>query len=122
MDECDIFREQLATTYPSKGHLWDPRPKESNRPVDVGDVGFIRMGKFHRLFNILRSADEQSGVKLPEHYEQFVPKSQDHIDHGFLTSGHYCSAGISVDHRSGIYASRYLVCDLQSIVLSLTTS
>jgi len=107
MDECDIFREQLATTYPSKGHaLWDPRPKESNRPVDVGDVGFIRMGKFHRLFNILRSADEQSGVKLPEHYEQFVPKSQDHIDHGFLNCGHYCSAGISVDHRSGIHASR----------------
>jgi hypothetical protein len=48
MADYDIFREQLAIKYPSYGHaLWEPSPRRPDRPVQVGDVGFIRRGKFH---------------------------------------------------------------------------
>ncbi|KAH9994873.1 ankyrin repeat-containing domain protein [Russula vinacea] len=47
MADYDIFREQLAIKYPSYGHaLWEPSPRRPDRPVQVGDVGFIRRGKF----------------------------------------------------------------------------
>jgi len=40
MDECNIFREQLAITYPSKGHaLWDPGIK--HRTMLCGLVGLV---------------------------------------------------------------------------------
>ena len=53
MADCDIFREQLAIKYPSYGlALWEPSPRYPDKPVQVGDVGFIRKGKFHRLFNV----------------------------------------------------------------------
>ena len=48
----DIFHQQLAVTFPAYGHaLWGPRPGEFYPTVEVGDVGFIREGKFHRHFN-----------------------------------------------------------------------
>jgi hypothetical protein len=59
MADYDIFRERLGNMFPKYGHaLWDPRPWKSDRPVKVGDVGFIRMGKFHYLFNVLCPKDE----------------------------------------------------------------
>jgi hypothetical protein len=59
VDEYDIFREQLAIKYPSYGHgLWEPSPWKPDRPVAVGDVGFIRKGRFHNLFNAMRPAED----------------------------------------------------------------
>jgi hypothetical protein len=56
-----IFREQLAIKYPEFGHaLWEPSPRRPDRPVEVGDVGFMRRGKFHRLFIALLLADNPS--------------------------------------------------------------
>ncbi|SRR5216683_6222471 len=97
MADYDIFREQLGIRYPAYGHaLWDPSPNNPARPVEVGDVGFIRMGKFHRLFNALLPADDKSqDLGVPEYYEQLVPNLKDrHISKGSLSCNHYCSAGV----------------------------
>ncbi len=105
MADYDIFREQLSIRYSSYGHaLWEPSPSKPNDPIKVGDVGYIHRGRFHRLFNALLSAKDQSNV--PEHYEQLTPKSSDHIIKGSLSSDHYFSAGISVEREPDIYASR----------------
>jgi hypothetical protein len=97
MAHCDIYRERLATTYPLFGHaLWEPSA------VEIGDVGYVRQGKFHRLFNALLSAGHPShhGIPLPEHHEPLIPNVADHIDRGSLKKDHYCSVGVTVDAES----------------------
>ena len=101
--DFNIFREQLSIKYSTYGHaLWEPSPAKENDPVKIGDVGFIRSGKFHRLFNALLSAEVQTNV--PEHYEQLVPKLSNHISRGTLSSNHYCSDGINVELESDVHA------------------
>ena len=47
--QYDTYREELGKAYPLFGYaLWDPDPGEDPH-VEVGDVGFTREGKFHRL-------------------------------------------------------------------------
>jgi len=100
----DVFREQLAIKFPACGHaLWDPSPPEPNRPVKVGDVGFIRKGKFHCLFNVLHPQAEQSSV--PTDHEQLVPGSSNHITQETLSCGNYCSVGVGVQNELGTYSS-----------------
>lgn len=82
----------------------DSSPSKPNDPVKVGDVGYIRSGRFHRFFNALLSAEDQTNV--PESHEQLIPKSSDHIIKGSLSSDHYCSTGISVEHEPDFHASR----------------
>lgn len=107
MDGCDIFRDQLATTYPRDGHaLWDPSPMSPDRPVVVGDVGFIRWGTFHRLFNALLPADDSSHeLGLPEGYKplQVAPRLTDHINRRRFSSGNYCSGEIRVGTAPAYY-------------------
>ncbi|KAH8993659.1 hypothetical protein EDB83DRAFT_2211367, partial [Lactarius deliciosus] len=55
------------------GHaLWDPDPGNLYPAVEVGDVGYIHEGKFHRLFNVLLPAEDESHADfgVPENYEQ----------------------------------------------------
>lgn len=105
MAEFNIFREQLSIKYSSYGHaLWEPSPPKPNIPIKVGDVGFIRTGRFHRLFNALLSAEDQPNV--PEHYEQLIPRLSEHISKSTLSSNHYCSDGINVEVESNFHASR----------------
>jgi hypothetical protein len=101
MADYDIFREQLAIKYPSYGHaLWEP-----DRPVQVGDVGFIRRGKFHRLFNALLPADHPSHERgVPEYHEPLVPTLLDHLDTGSLGCNDYCSTGVSIEPDPGYNA------------------
>jgi len=99
MAHYDIFREQLETRYPAYGHaLWEPRPGSLYSPVEVGDVGYIREGAFHRLFNALLAADHPSHGKfgVPEYHVPLVPTPPDHINIGTLNPTHYCSHGITV--------------------------
>ena len=57
----ETFREKLAIKYPTFGYaLWEPGSRGRYHAVQVGDVGFIREGYFHRLFNILHP-DSASG-------------------------------------------------------------
>ena len=109
MADCDIFREQLAIKYPLYGHaLWEPSPRDPDKPVQVGDVGFIRKGKFHRLFNALLPANDPShGRGVPEYHEPLIPNLSDHLDGGSLDRNHYCSPGVCVEPDPG-YHSRYL--------------
>ncbi|KZT65354.1 hypothetical protein DAEQUDRAFT_530732 [Daedalea quercina L-15889] len=74
----DTYAEQLM----DQGHgypLWDPEPT-GNGEVEIGDVGFIRRGRFHRLFSARYTADhplnETWGVP-----DDFVPL---HIANGFI--------------------------------------
>ncbi|KAH9163724.1 hypothetical protein EDB89DRAFT_1859852 [Lactarius sanguifluus] len=93
----DTFREELAKAYPAFGHaLWEPNPGEYP-PVEVGDVGFVRQGKFHRLFNALYSEDHPSNQRfgVPEDHEQLQP-TPNHIDRGTLNPNTFYSYGVSV--------------------------
>ncbi|KAH8998264.1 hypothetical protein EDB86DRAFT_825160 [Lactarius hatsudake] len=101
MAHYDTFREQLAIAHPAFGHaLWDPSPEALYPSVQVGDVGFIRNGKFHRLFNALLSADDPSHERrgAPHDHEplRLQVRSQDHIDHGILGPNDFYSYGVNV--------------------------
>ena len=101
----DIFREQPAIRDPSYGHaLWEPSPWKQDRPVQVGDVGFIRNGRFHSLFNVLRPAEGQSN--LPDCYEQLCTKFSDHLSNSSLDTSHYSSAEINLGPEPGFHDSR----------------
>jgi hypothetical protein len=105
MADYDIFRERLGNMFPKYGHaLWDPSPWKSDS-VKVGDVGFIRMGKFHCLFNALCPEDGRS--KVPEGYEPLVITSSPHITQRQLNSGQYCSHGIMVDIEQDMHLAKY---------------
>lgn len=76
----DIYREELRKAYPYLGHaLWQPGPGHCP-PVEVGDVGFVRTGRFHRLFNVLLPGDHPSHtLGVPENYEQLQLHYTTHI-------------------------------------------
>ena len=103
MADYDIFREQLAIKYPVYGHaLWEPSPRDPDKPAQVGDVGFVRRGKFHRLFNALLPADHPSHEHgVPDYYEPLVPNLSYHLDRSSLADNHYCSAGVVVEPDTG---------------------
>jgi len=114
MAHYDIFREQLAIKYPAYGHaLWDPNPGVLYSPVEVGDVGYVRDGKFHRLFNALLPADHPSQkFGAPESHEPifsvYNPSGQ--TDIGTLKPNHYYSHGINVvDTESDVRALKVVV-------------
>ena len=106
MADYDIFREQLAIKYPSYGHaLWGPTPRSPYRPVQVGDVGFILRGKFHRLFSALLPADDPSHeFGAPEYHQPLTPSLLNHLDTDSLDRNNYCSAGVSVESDPGYCA------------------
>ena len=106
MADYDIFREQLAIRYPTYGHaLWGPGPRNPDQPVQVGDVGFIRRGKFYRFFNALLPADDPSHQELgvPEYHEPLVPHLSNHIGTDTLDRNNYYSAGVSVEPDTGYW-------------------
>jgi hypothetical protein len=107
MAHYDVFREQLAIKYPAFSHaLWDPTPRNPDRPVQVGDVGFIRKGKFYRLFNALLPADDQSHeLGMPEYHEPLVPSLLEHVVKGTRSSNNYCSARVSMEAGPGHYST-----------------
>ena len=95
----DTFRAQLGITHPSFGHaLWEPDPGEDFPPVEVGDVGFIRQGKFHRLFSALLPEDHPSHATfhVPENHEILQLSMSNHIDRGTLHPNNFCSYGVNV--------------------------
>ncbi len=108
MADCDIFREQLAIKYPRYGHaLWEPSPRYPDKPVQVGDVGFIHEGKFYRLFNaLLPENDPSHECGVPKNHEQLVPNPNlsDHIEKRSLARNHYCSAEVSVEPDQGYHS------------------
>ncbi|KAI9430012.1 hypothetical protein BJY52DRAFT_94949 [Lactarius psammicola] len=99
MAHYDTFRDQLAIAHPAFGYaLWEPDPGEQSSPVEVGDVGYIRQGKFYRIFNALLPANHPSHESLgvPEDHEQLRPRMQDHINRGTLSPNTFYSYGVTV--------------------------
>lgn len=97
MRHYDTFRLQLGIAHPDFGHaLWDTSSGEQYPPVQVGDVGFVRQGKFHRLFNVLYSENHPCNQKfgVPEDHER-LPPVPNHIDSGTLYPAHFCSYGVT---------------------------
>ena len=103
MADYEIFREQLAIKYPSYGHaLWGPSPSNPDKPVQVGDVGFIRRGNFHRLFNALLPADDPfQERRVPEYHEPLVPNWSDHLHKESIDCNNYCSDEVGVECDPG---------------------
>ncbi|KAI9512555.1 hypothetical protein F5148DRAFT_852942 [Russula earlei] len=101
-----IFREELALKYSSYGHaLWKPSPEGRYPAVEVGDVGFIHEGYFHRLFNILLPRDDPSHPDgVPPGHEQLKLNINSPTNYtGTLQPNHLRSNGVSdtsdVDRR-----------------------
>lgn len=107
MAEYDIFREQLAIRCPAFGPaLWDPEPTNPGTPVQIGDVGFIRRGKFLRLFNAMKPADDPSQeFGVPEYHEPLSPKVLKYVEKT-RDPVNYCSAGVRVEAVPGYYSNR----------------
>jgi len=95
--DYDIFREELAIKYPSYGHaLWDPSPGGRYTSVEIGDVGFIREGYFHRLFNILLPEDHPSHRDgVPSHHEPLVLRMRFPTNTGTLQPNNFRSNAVS---------------------------
>jgi hypothetical protein len=117
MAHHNIFREELAISYPGYGFaLWEPGPGGQYDAVEVGDVGFIRKGYFQRLFNVLHPRDHPSHrnpALVPEDHEQLRPIAG-HIVRGEIRAGcgqisnHFCSKHVTLVSRGlGASASRY---------------
>ncbi|KAI0285880.1 hypothetical protein BGY98DRAFT_244928 [Russula aff. rugulosa BPL654] len=99
MAHYDIFREELAQKFHAYGHaLWEPSPGELYGPVAIGDVGYIRRGKFHRIFNVLLPEDHptHANFRTPEYHEPLQLKMENHIDTGILSPNDFCSAEVRV--------------------------
>jgi len=95
--EYDIFREKLVLKYPIYGHaLWQPSPA-----VEIGDVGFIREGHFHHLFNVLPSkANGPDRGSVPPHHKPFKIGNSESppTRSSTLQSNHFCSRGVSMGY------------------------
>jgi hypothetical protein len=98
----DTYREELGQKYPGFGYaLWEPDPGDENPQVKVGDVGFIRQGRFHRLFNALLPANHESHERfgVPEAHEPLRLTVTNHTSRGVLKPNTFHSHGVNV--RSG---------------------
>ncbi|KAH9977321.1 hypothetical protein BGW80DRAFT_846441 [Lactifluus volemus] len=104
----DIFRDELGLKHPAYGHaLWEPDPGGLYNSVEVGDVGFIRGGRFHRLFNALLPRNHPfQNFGVPEHYERLELHIQQHICTSILNPNDIYSKGIKVESGGlGLLAS-----------------
>ncbi|KAI0284831.1 hypothetical protein BC826DRAFT_973171, partial [Russula brevipes] len=108
MAHYDIFRQELSTRHPGHGYaLWEPSPGALYPPVEIGDVGFIRRGRFHRLFNALLPADHPShqNFGVPEYHEPLKLNMPQHIDTGTLSPQNFCSREVMVTSGGqGVFA------------------
>ena len=121
MAHYDIFRGQLAITYPGYGHaLWEPSP--GDHVVGVGDVGYIYEGRFIRLFNILLPADDPSHETfgVPDDHKLFKPKVSKHIIPGILPPDNFCSAGVALESDYNQFATRLSQCTIQDLLLTFS--
>ncbi|KAI9454396.1 hypothetical protein BJY52DRAFT_729526 [Lactarius psammicola] len=107
MAHYDIFRHHLSIKYSAYGHaLWEPNPGILYPAVEVGDVGYICKGKFHRLFNVLLPANHPShrSFGVPEYHEQLTLNIENHIDIGNLNPHNFYSASVTLRSESDRWA------------------
>ena len=96
MAHYDIYREELARNFQAFGHaLWEPSPGILPDPEAIGDVGFIREGKLHRIFNVLLPEDNQTHENFgtPEYHEPLQLKTKSHVHADELSPNDFYSVG-----------------------------
>ena len=94
----DIFRNHLLMKFPAYGHaLLETDPGNLYPAVKVGDVGYIREGKFRRLFNVLLPAEDKSHkiFGVPEYHEPLTLSVMEHIEIGKLGPNNFCSDNVT---------------------------
>ena len=70
----DIYAKELLPL--GYGHpLWGPEPSLEFGEVHLGDVGYLREGRFCFLFNALKAADSPAhqALGVPEDFQIFNP-------------------------------------------------
>jgi hypothetical protein len=102
-----IFRDELGSKYPVYGHaLWEPGPGGLYNSVEVGDVGYIRRGRFHRLFNALLDESQSPTGSVPDDHVPLIPNRQPHICTSTLSPNDFRSTGVTINPGGfGINAS-----------------
>ena len=98
----------LATKYPDCGHaLWEPSPGGLYDAVEVGDVGFIRNGCFHRLFNVFLPGDDPShgNFGVPEGHQPLRLNAATFIHRSMDGTIDFCSTHASLYRERDVYAS-----------------
>ena len=68
----DIYAEQLLPV--GYGHpLWLPEP--NSREIELGDVGWLKEGGFHPLFNSMKAPDDPINLDkgIPPNFTTFNP-------------------------------------------------
>ena len=109
MDGCDIFREELALRYPKLGvALWEPDPQGLKRykAVAVGDIGYIRGGYFHRLFNAISGPDSDA-PRGPKYPPRLQPRDPDHLRKSIDSHQAFFSEKVTqMPRESNTFASR----------------
>ena len=87
-----IYAEQLL--YRGYGlPLWRPEPTKFGE-VHLGDVGFVEDGRFYRLFNATRPADDQLNERgVPEGFIMLTINDSlhRHTDEQYLPPGPICT-------------------------------
>ena len=73
--------------------------------MEIGDVGYIRQGKFRRLFNVLLPANHPShqNFSVPEYHEPLTLNRRNHIDVGTLRPHNFFSISVSLGPDSDQY-------------------
>lgn len=88
----DTYANQLLSLDRGRA-LWHPGP-DNRPPVEIGDVGFIKRGRFCRLFNIHLPTDHPSQPNvLPEGFRP-LELNQRQIYTDRLKRGVYCSQNV----------------------------
>ena len=100
----ETFREELAIKYPAFGYaLWEPGTRGRYNAVEVGDVGFIREGYFHRLFNVLNSVSgdgsSDRSLRVPGKNELLHIKVDNHIGKSIEGYREFLSKNVRVESR-----------------------
>ena len=70
----DIYAEQLISL--GYGHpQWFPEPCPDAGEIRIGDVGYLRKGRFFRIFNAMLSANDPINTRngVPQSFEMFEP-------------------------------------------------
>jgi hypothetical protein len=100
--------------------LFDPDPGKDHVKVQVGDVGYVTSGKFHRIFNLLHDGKDQFGAygvpfgynSLPEIFRR--THSRNGVPAGLMCSSTVVSAGIDGNVEIGAMG-KYVLAPFTSV-------
>ena len=108
MDGCNIFREELATRYPTLGvALWEPDPQNLYEAVAVGDVGYIHRGYFRRLFNAISPPSDSDSPNGPKYPPRLQLRDPDHLRKSIDSHQAFFSEKVTqMPRQSNPFASR----------------